>query len=587
MKKTIISSLVAIFASSALQAAALKPIIVADKIDVQPEIRENLSINKPLVFSKEKASFIKVHFKNLVVPQGMVVEVSNPEGTEKYHYGPGLNTPKTYDAKAGDNGVTSFSSMSITGDTAIVRLIGQSRPGAEVMPRIDVDYYMQGKSDQEIDRLIRENGMDDVGPESICGQDNKKAVACYAESEPEAFKRTQPVVRLLFGNGLCTGWRVGGGNHFFTNNHCISTQNSTANTEVMYNYQKDSCDGQQATPVKVSGKELLDTNAGLDYSLFSVNNLEQVEQFGYLGLDPRAPVEGEEIYIAQHPGGRLKELGIENDQSNDGKCKIDAANIRTNDAGYYCDTEGGSSGSPVFAKDTHGVIALHHYGGCHNSGVRMELIWPKVASFFNNQIPDDSFGGTDNQKPVAKFAYQCSELSCSFDASASSDADGTIAAYSWDFGDGSTAEGKMVTHDFAADGDYEVTLTVKDDKDATGTKKKTVHVGRRQDNELENGVPVTGLKGKRREATYYTMYVPEGVDKVKFTMREGTGDADLYVKFDEKPTRSRYNCRSWNSSNTENCVIENPKAGTYHIMVYGWRSYNGMTLMGEYRNPSE
>ena len=42
--------------------------------------------------------------------------------------------------------------------------------------------------------------------------------------------------------------------------------------------------------------------------------------------------------------------------------------------GYYCDTEGGNSGSPVLSRDTNKVIALHHYGGCLNSGARSDLI---------------------------------------------------------------------------------------------------------------------------------------------------------------------------------------------------------------------
>ena len=52
-----------------------------------------------------------------------------------------------------------------------------------------------------------------------------------------------------------------------------------------------------------------------------------------------------------------------------------------------------------------------------------------------------------------------------FDASASSDVDGAIAAYHWDFGDGSQASGMNVRHQFAQSGRYPVTLTVTDDTD--------------------------------------------------------------------------------------------------------------------------
>jgi len=50
----------------------------------------------------------------------------------------------------------------------------------------------------------------------------------------------------------------------------------------------------------------------------------------------------------------------------------------------------------------------------------------------------------------------------SFDGSGSSDADGTILSYAWDFGDGATATGVSVSHTYAATGTYAVALIVTD-----------------------------------------------------------------------------------------------------------------------------
>jgi hypothetical protein len=47
---------------------------------------------------------------------------------------------------------------------------------------------------------------------------------------------------------------------------------------------------------------------------------------------------------------------------------------RRTDVSYYCDTAGGSSGSPVLSRKTGKVVALHHFGGCPNSGVRADLL---------------------------------------------------------------------------------------------------------------------------------------------------------------------------------------------------------------------
>jgi len=56
-----------------------------------------------------------------------------------------------------------------------------------------------------------------------------------------------------------------------------------------------------------------------------------------------------------------------------------------------------------------------------------------------------------------------------FDGRNSRDDDGPIVAYSWDFGDGTTATGAQVAHAYAAPGSYTVTLTVTDAAGATAS----------------------------------------------------------------------------------------------------------------------
>ena len=66
-----------------------------------------------------------------------------------------------------------------------------------------------------------------------------------------------------------------------------------------------------------------------------------------------------------------------------------------------------------------------------------------------------------------------------FDASASSDDDGDISEYLWDFGDGSGAQGRQVTHSYRSAGDKQVTLTVVDNRGgrASVTRPLTVLPG--------------------------------------------------------------------------------------------------------------
>ncbi len=79
-----------------------------------------------------------------------------------------------------------------------------------------------------------------------------------------------------------------------------------------------------------------------------------------------------------------------------------------------------------------------------------------------------------NTPPTAAFTAATSGLTATFDASASADADGTVANHVWDFGDGTTGSGATAAHTYAAPGAYRVQLTVTDDDAATGTAAQDI-----------------------------------------------------------------------------------------------------------------
>ncbi|QTL35939.1 S8 family peptidase [Pseudoalteromonas viridis] len=100
-------------------------------------------------------------------------------------------------------------------------------------------------------------------------------------------------------------------------------------------------------------------------------------------------------------------------------------------------------------------------------------------------------------------------------------------------------------------------------------------------NELEDGVAKTSLSGSKGSQTFYTFDVGSGVSQVTFTMSGGTGDADLYVRANAKPTTSVWDCRPYEGGNNEVCTIDNPASGTYHVMMNGYSAYSGVSLKAE------
>merc|ERR1712226_636527 len=159
------------------------------------------------------------------------------------------------------------------------------------------------------------------------------------------------------------------------------------------------------------GKRLVKFDSGLDFALIELepnsDGNHAHETYGYFELDARPPVVGEKIYIPQHAGGRMKQLGIEDTADNTGVCTVLSINQNGCTSGsnvdmrYTCDTEGGSSGSPVVLYGSNKIIGLHHCGGgCNgNMGVMISKIVPEITSFLSSA--DEPSG--DEMLPAAEF----------------------------------------------------------------------------------------------------------------------------------------------------------------------------------------
>ena len=100
------------------------------------------------------------------------------------------------------------------------------------------------------------------------------------------------------------------------------------------------------------------------------------------------------------------------------------------------------------------------------------LLLSLVAACGDSNGPDPDPNNTD---PTANFTWECTDLACTF-TNLSSDADGTVAASAWDFGDDVRSQNPNPSHSFPSGADYQVSLTVTDEDGAEGTVTKTVTV---------------------------------------------------------------------------------------------------------------
>ena len=152
--------------------------------------------------------------------------------------------------------------------------------------------------------------------------------------------------------------------------------------------------------------------------------------------------------------------------------------------GSQCTFNGAGSG------DGDGAIASYDWffgDGDGATGSAVSHRYTAAGAFTVTLIVTDNGGATGRQQqtvtiaavantpPVASFTFACSDLTCTFNAAGSSDQDGTIASYAWNFGDGATGSGATPSRTmYAAAGSYTVALTVTDNSGATNTQARGV-----------------------------------------------------------------------------------------------------------------
>ena len=145
------------------------------------------------------------------------------------------------------------------------------------------------------------------------------------------------------------------------------------------------------------------------------------------------------------------------------------------------------------SSDTDGTVASYSWNFGDNTaagtGSKPSHTYTAAGTYTVTLTVTDDAGATDtvshdvtvtappNVKPTAAFTSSNTDLAASFDGTGSSDTDGTVASYSWNFGDNTAAgTGSKPSHTYTAAGTYTVTLTVTDDAGATDTVSHDVTV---------------------------------------------------------------------------------------------------------------
>lgn len=341
------------------------------------------------------ATYIALHFTDFELAPGDILIVSDGNGLQSY----------TLEGR-GKQEAGTFWARHIKGDTVMLQLVAHGPAGGA---GFRVDEYVAGHVDLGPAPRVEVAPLANVtdakkrprlpgGTEAICGADDKLNAICYADTHPVEYDHARAVARLLInGSSLCTGWLASPFDHLITNEHCITTAEDALNADYEFMAEAPNCSDANCQlcfdGVVYSGATLIDDSASHDFALVQLNQRGAAGIYGFLRIANRPAVVDEQIYIPQHPGGRAKEMAINSTDASDegGVCRVYSTqepactySASYYDIGYFADTEGGSSGSPVLATADHSVIALHHCANCPNRAVPATELCGLLPEFLCN-----------------------------------------------------------------------------------------------------------------------------------------------------------------------------------------------------------
>ncbi|PAJ72319.1 hypothetical protein CJF42_21850 [Pseudoalteromonas sp. NBT06-2] len=119
---------------------------------------------------------------------------------------------------------------------------------------------------------------------------------------------------------------------------------------------------------------------------------------------------------------------------------------------------------------------------------------------------------TELIKPNVQFTTSCTEKTCQFDASATTDIDSATLTYAWDFGDSNNSDSITPEHRYENTGSYSVMLTVTDEHNQTSTISKEVTVS-------EAVIPEPTSEPEEKQSSggslFYLIFVLFGIRKIR------------------------------------------------------------------------
>lgn len=95
---------------------------------------------------------------------------------------------------------------------------------------------------------------------------------------------------------------------------------------------------------------------------------------------------------------------------------------------------------------------------------------------------------------------------------------------------------------------------------------------------IGSSAPVGGLGGAAGGTHWYVYTVAAGDPMLSVATSGGTGDVNLYLRYNALPNTATFDCSGTGGTTTEQCDIALPAAGTWYVLVHGATAYSGVSV---------
>ncbi len=239
---------------------------------------------------------------------------------------------------------------------------------------------------------VEKLGLDKVAPDNevIIGTNTWVSSNTITNTMMKANAQATVYVRMT--SSRCTGFLINE-DTIMTNNHCIGNASQARGVTVKFDYVAGK------TSKQYKCEDFIGTNSALDFTLVKCDG-KPGKDYPQVVLGDFQGKTNDSIYVIHQNCDWTRYSTCTPTQ------KISTGSLigyNSTQVKHNADTLGGSSGSPIFDKDSHKVVAIHNAGlnhGPNNGGTNYGIQMYKIVDYIERYFPEVDMNTSSSRAPA-------------------------------------------------------------------------------------------------------------------------------------------------------------------------------------------